>query len=108
MQRSSARRTFAALRQRGDAAARALCPHRIGMFRGGESSRANLFGIVSDRALDGGPELAEALDEFRRPRRQAEHIFKDEHLTVAGGAGADADRRNRNLRGNAAAERLSN
>ena len=48
----------------------------------------------------------EALDEFRHARRQAEHVFEHQNLAVAGGAGADADGGDRDLRGDAAAERL--
>src|ERR1700676_5692031 len=92
---SSARGTPAALRQLGHAGA----PQRINVIRAREGARANLLRIAFDRLFDRGAELAEALDEFRHARRQPEHVLEHEDLAVAGGAGADADRRNGDLRG---------
>src|SRR5258706_12777853 len=68
--------------------------HAIDMFRAGESARAHVPGIAPDRGLDHRAEIAVAADEFRRPRRQPEHILQHEHLAIAGGTGADADGRN--------------
>src|SRR5215467_15987817 len=68
--------------------------HGVGMLHAGESSCPHFVCIGFDCLLDRGAELAEALDEFGHARRQAEHIFEHQDLTIAGGAGADADSRN--------------
>src|SRR5258705_13145117 len=68
----------------------ALRLHAIDMFRARESAGANVLRIALNRGLDHRPEIAVAADEFRGPRRQPEHIFQHQHLTVAGGGGADA------------------
>ena len=62
-----------------------------------ERARAHLRGIVGDRLLDARARVAVALDEFRHPRRQAEHVLQHQDLAVAGGACADADGRDRHL-----------
>ena len=52
------------------------------------------------------PEVRVALDEFRRARREPEHVFQDQNLPVAGRAGADADGRDRTAAVSLRAQRL--
>jgi len=80
--------------------------HRIDVFGTGEGARPDFLRISLHRLLDGGSQIAEALDEFRYPRGKPEHILKHEDLAVAGRAGADADRGNCDLRRDAASQRL--
>src|SRR5262249_16287409 len=63
------------------------------MLRAGEGAGANVGGVGCNRGLDGGPKLAIALDEFRRPRGEPEHVLEHEDLAIAGHASADADGR---------------
>src|ERR1700681_941500 len=83
-----------------------LLAHPVDVVGTGKCAGADFLGIALDRPLDRRPELAEALDEFRHPRRQPEHVLKHEDLAVAGDAGADADGGDRDLFGDAAPERL--
>src|SRR5450756_1781362 len=69
----------------------ALRLHAIDMFRTRESAGAHVGGIALDRGLDHRAEIAVAANELRYPRRQPQHIFQHQYLTVAGRAGADPD-----------------
>ena len=61
------------------------------MLGAGEGTGADVGGIGRHRALDGGAEFAVALDEFRHPRREHEHVLEHQDLAVAGRAAADPD-----------------
>src|SRR5688572_607972 len=50
--------------------------HRIGMLGGGKAALAHIGGVITDRLLDAGAEIAVALDEFRHPRREPKHILE--------------------------------
>ena len=65
--------------------------HAVDMFGPGKRAGAHVAGIALDRGFDRGAEIAVAADEFRRPRRQAQHVLQHQHLAVAGRTGADAD-----------------
>src|SRR5438105_6551151 len=65
--------------------------HAVDVFRAREGARAHVFGIALDRRLDHRTEVAVAADEFRSSRRQSQHIFEHQDLTVAGRTGADAN-----------------
>ena len=58
--------------------------HLVDMFGSGESARAHVAGVTLDRRFDRGAEIAVAANEFRRPRRQAQHVLQHQHLPVAG------------------------
>jgi len=75
------------------------------MLRPGEGAGADVGRVGRHRGLDGGTEFAIALDEFRHPRREPEHVLEHEDLAVAGHAAADAD--GRDLDGSADAPRSS-
>src|SRR6185369_3380669 len=68
--------------------------HLVDVLGPRESARAHVAGVALDRRFDRGAELAIAANEFRRPRRQAQHVLQHQHLSVAGRAGANADGRN--------------
>src|SRR5262245_47705504 len=76
------------------------------MLRAGEGAGANVGRVGCNRGLDGGPKLAIALDEFRHPRGEPEHVLKHEDLAVAGHASADADGWDVDASRDAAGERL--
>src|SRR5699024_11396314 len=60
------------------------------------------FVVVGARgALQLGAELRVGLDELPREAGQPRHVLPDQHLTVAGGPGADADGGDGQLRGDA-------
>src|ERR1700732_4722901 len=79
-----------------------LLAHPVDVVGTGKGAGTDFLGIALDRPFDRGPELAEALDEFRHPRRQPEHVLEHQNLAVAGHAGADADGRDRDLLGDTA------
>src|SRR4029077_4715529 len=57
--------------------------HPVDVVGTRKGAGADLVGIALDRLFDGGPELTEPLDEFRHPRRQAEHVLEHQNLAVA-------------------------
>src|SRR3546814_994692 len=57
------------------------------------SDLPDFLGIVLDRAADDAGHVLIALHELRHPLEHAQHVVGDQHLTVALGRGADADRR---------------
>ena len=87
-----------------------LSPHQCTRRRSALASEkdSSLFGnapaldvarVTRGRPPDHGREVGIAPDELRpQVARQADDVVKHEHLPVAGGAGADADRRDRELR----------
>src|SRR5262245_29054102 len=76
------------------------------MLRAGEGAGADVRGVGRNRGLDGGTKLAIALDEFRHPRGQPEHVLKHQDLAIAGDASPDADGRDFDASRDAAGERL--
>src|SRR5579863_1411606 len=80
--------------------------HGVDVVRPRESARPDFLRIAFDCLLDRRAELAEAFDEFRHPRRQSEHILQDQNLAITGDAGANADRRDCDLRRDAPPERF--
>src|SRR5438105_14673701 len=58
---------------------------------------AHLACVFLHRRLDAAGEFTILLHEFRHARRKTEHVLENEDLSVAGGRGTDADRRNRHL-----------
>src|SRR6516165_961752 len=50
--------------------------HRVDMVGPGKLTGAHILSIALHRQLDRWPEIPEALDEFRHPRRQAEHVLE--------------------------------
>src|SRR5262245_54298181 len=76
------------------------------MLRAGEGARADVSRVGCNRGLDGGTKLAIALDEFRHPRGEPEHVLEHQDLAIAGDASADADGRDFDGSRDAAGERL--
>ena len=63
-----------------------------------EAALAHVGGVRVERGADRLADLRVALDEARRAALvEAEEVVPHEHLAVAVGAGADADRRDREL-----------
>src|SRR4029079_17095792 len=70
------------------------------LLRAGEAAGAHVVGVGGDRFAGLAPVLAVTSHEQRRDARlDAEQVVVDEHLPVAVDAGADADRRNAQPRG---------
>src|SRR4029453_6110244 len=67
---------------------------------GGECGGADFAGVGADRFARGGPELGVAFGEaWRRAIAEAEDVVQHQDLAVAVHAGADADGRNAQARG---------
>ena len=94
-------------RRSSDAAAQTERPSRL--LRLGRSAPrsgrrgSHVRGIGRGRGADPAGEVAVALHEARRALEQAEHVLGDQHLAVARGRGADADRRAGDRRSTSAA-----
>jgi len=67
----------------------------IGMFFVGELSIDHFVHVIAGRHRGLLPEVAELLDEGRRPIVQAEQIMHHQYLGVTVDTGSDPDRRNR-------------
>src|SRR5580658_2750276 len=80
--------------------------HRVDVLRSGEAARPHLLRIGTHGGLDRRSELAIALDEFRHPRRQSQHILQHQNLSVARGTSPDTDGWDRYRLGDAAPQRL--
>src|SRR5262249_56905011 len=76
------------------------------MLRAGEGAGADVGRVGCNRGLDGETKLAIALDEFRHPRGEPEHVLKHQDLAIAGDASTDADGRDFDGSRDAAGERL--
>src|SRR5580698_8234940 len=83
-----------------------LLAHRVNVVGAWEGASPDLVRIAFDSPFDRGTEIAEPFDEFRNPRRQPEHILQHQHLPVTGYTRTNADRRNCDLLGDAAAQGL--
>src|SRR3974390_2800114 len=80
--------------------------HAVDGLGSRKGTRAHLGGVSLDRRLDHRTKIAVAAHELRRPRRQAQHVLEDQHLTVAGSTGSDTDGRNGNHLRDLTRERL--
>src|SRR5216683_4644266 len=65
--------------------------HGIDMFGRRKGARAHVVRIGLDRFIDRRTEIAVTAHEFRRLRRQPQHVLEHENLPVAGRARADPD-----------------
>ena len=80
---------------------------RIDVVGAREGARADLAGIFRHGLADRGAEIGVALDEFRHPRGEPEHVLEHQDLAIAGDASADADGRDFDGSRDAASERLA-
>ena len=83
-----------------------LVRHRVRVLLLGERAVAHIGGIALERVADRLRELGVSLDEARRVTLvEAEQVVPHEHLAVRAGAGADADRRDRQRLGHPRGDR---
>ena len=100
--RSSVRRAQLAALERG----LLLLRHRVRVLLLGERAAAHLARVGRERVADLAGEVRVALDEAgEMTLREAEQVVVDEHLAVTVRAGADPDRRDRQLARDARCDR---
>src|SRR4051812_26521057 len=69
--------------------------HGVRVLRFGKAAGADIRDIRFERLQGVAPDVGVLLDELRNvTRRETQDVVPDEHLAVALGTGADADRRN--------------
>src|SRR5580692_4652222 len=66
----------------------ALALHAVDMFGTRKGAGTHVGGVALDRRLDHRAEIAVTANEFRRLRRQAEHILQHQYLAIARRTGA--------------------